>query len=53
MTGGELGRVYNPGASIRGWRQYFPNATIYCCDIDRDIINFSEIIKKLFTSFLS
>lgn len=42
MTGGELGRVYRPGASIRGWYEYFPNAEIYCCDIDRDIIHFEE-----------
>jgi hypothetical protein len=24
MTGGELGRVYNPGASIRGWPRMQP-----------------------------
>lgn len=42
MTGGELGRIYRPGASIRGWYEYFPNANIYCCDIDRDILNFEE-----------
>jgi hypothetical protein len=50
MTGGELGRVYNPGASIRGWRQYFPNATIYCCDIDHDILNFDD--KKIHGFYL-
>ena len=25
---------YKPGASLRGWREYFPNATIYGADID-------------------
>ncbi len=25
---------YQPGASVRGWRKYFPNSKIYCCDID-------------------
>jgi hypothetical protein len=42
MGGGELGKVYRPGASIRGWLEYFPNAEIYCCDIDRDILNFED-----------
>jgi hypothetical protein len=27
---------YQPGASIRGWKKYFPKAKIYCCDIDHD-----------------
>jgi hypothetical protein len=39
MRGGELGAYYEPGASIRGWREYLPNAQIYCCDIDNTIIN--------------
>lgn len=42
MTGGELGRVYRPGASIRGWYEYFNDVNIYCCDIDTSIINFDE-----------
>ena len=42
MTGGELGRIYKPGASARGWYEYFKNANIYCCDIDTTIINFDE-----------
>lgn len=29
---------YNPGASLRGWRDYFVNSQIYGCDIDRDIL---------------
>ena len=43
MTGGELGKIYRPGASIRGWYEYFYNANnIYCCDIDKDILNFND-----------
>jgi hypothetical protein len=42
MTGGELGRIYRPGASIRGWYEYFNDVNIYCCDIDSSIINFDE-----------
>ena len=42
MTGGELGRYYRPGASVRGWHEYFPNAQIYCCDIDNTILHFEE-----------
>lgn len=35
-------RFYTPGASIRGWHEYFPNSNIYACDIDNSILNFSE-----------
>ena len=42
MTGGPLGRIYMPGASIRGWNEYFPNANIYACDIDTKILHFDE-----------
>lgn len=27
-----------PGASLRVWRDYFPNATIYGADIDKDVL---------------
>jgi hypothetical protein len=27
-----------PGASLRGWRELFPNALVYGADIDRDIL---------------
>ena len=33
-----------PGASLRGWRDYFPNAQIYGADIDRDILISEERI---------
>ena len=42
MSGGELGLYYKPGASIRGWREYFPNSEIYCCDIDNSILDFND-----------
>lgn len=42
MTGGDLGHHYKPGASVRGWHAYFPNANIFACDIDRDILDFEE-----------
>jgi hypothetical protein len=42
MTGGDLGLIYKPGASMRGWLDYFPNAKLYACDIDKDIINFDN-----------
>lgn len=34
-----------PGASLRVWRDYFPNAMIYGADIDRDILFTEERIK--------
>lgn len=40
-------RYYKPGASIRGWREYFPNAHIYCCDIDNSILNIFDKDDKI------
>ncbi|MEE2682198.1 MAG: class I SAM-dependent methyltransferase [Planctomycetota bacterium] len=34
-----------PGASLRMWRDYFPNANIVGCDIDSDILFSEERIK--------
>lgn len=42
MTGGSLGRYYSPGASIKGWLEFFPNAEIYCCDIDTATFNYLD-----------
>lgn len=39
---------YTPGASIRGWRDYFSNAKIYGCDIDKDILFESDRISTFF-----
>lgn len=33
-----MGVKGQPGASLRGWRDYFPNAMIFGADIDRDIL---------------
>ena len=33
-----MGADGKPGASLRMWRDFFPNATIYGADIDRDIL---------------
>ena len=34
-----------PGASLRMWKDYFPNASIFGCDIDRDVLFSEERIK--------
>jgi hypothetical protein len=33
-----MGPLGKPGASLRGWRTYFPNAQIFGADIDGDIL---------------
>ena len=40
-----IGETYRPGASLRMWRDYFPYATIYGCDIDRSVLFEEERIK--------
>ena len=37
-----------PGASLRVWRDYFPNAVIYGADIDRDILFTEDRIKTFY-----
>lgn len=37
-----------PGASLRVWREYFPNATIYGADIDSRILFEEERIKTFY-----
>ena len=37
-----------PGASLRVWRDYFPNAIIYGADIDKDILFAEERIKTFY-----
>jgi hypothetical protein len=34
-----------PGASLRAWRDYFPNAAIYGADIDRDMLFTEDRIR--------
>ena len=44
-----MGKGARPGASLRAWRDYFPNAVIYGADIDPDVI-FNE--DRIFTFLL-
>lgn len=37
-----------PGASLRVWRDFFPNAYIYGADIDKDILFFENKIKTFY-----
>jgi hypothetical protein len=43
-----MGPEYKPGASLRGWREYFENATIVGADIDRDILFQDQRISTYF-----
>ena len=47
-----MGEMGKPGASLRVWREYFPNATIYGADIDKDILFAEERIKTFFINQL-
>jgi hypothetical protein len=37
-----------PGASLRVWKDYFPSATVYGADIDRDILFEEDRIKTFY-----
>jgi SAM-dependent methyltransferase len=37
-----------PGASLRGWREYFPNSMIFGADIDSDILFQEDRIKTVY-----
>lgn len=37
-----------PGASLRGWRELFPNATVFGADIDRDILFEENCIRTFY-----
>lgn len=39
---------YRPGASLRGWREYFSRAQIYGCDIDLNILFRDERIETFY-----
>jgi len=43
-----MGVSGKPGASLRVWRDYFPNARIYGADIDRDILFEEDRIKTYY-----
>jgi hypothetical protein len=37
-----------PGASLRGWKEYFPNSEVYGADIDKDILFQEDRIKTFY-----
>lgn len=41
-------KIYSPGGSLRGWREFFNNAQIYAADIDKDILQPEERITKFY-----
>ena len=43
-----MGPEGRPGASHYGWTEYFPNASVYGCDIDKDIKINEGRIKTFF-----
>lgn len=47
-----MGPNGKPGASVYGWREYFPNANIIGADIDKRILFNSERIKTYYTNQL-
>jgi len=47
-----MGKDYVPGASLKIWRDYFPNANIYGADIDTNILFESERIKTFYVNQL-
>jgi glycosyltransferase involved in cell wall biosynthesis len=44
-----MGPKGKPGASLRGWRAYFPRTRIYGADIDADILFQEDRIKTFWT----
>jgi len=47
-----MGISGKPGASLRVWRDYFPNATVYGADIDKDVLFEEDRIKTYFINQL-
>lgn len=43
-----VGNTYKPGASLRMWRDYFPGAHIYSCDIERSVLFDDERINTFY-----
>jgi hypothetical protein len=43
-----MGANGRPGASLRAWKEFFPNAKIYGADIDKNILFHEERIKTFF-----
>jgi hypothetical protein len=47
-TPSNMGAHGSPGASLRGWRDYFPNAQIYGADVDKRVLFAEERIQTFF-----
>lgn len=47
-----MGVTGRPGASLRGWRELFPQAFVYGADIDRTILFHEDKIKTFFCNQL-
>lgn len=47
-----MGIDASPGASLRAWRDYFPNANIYGCDIDRSCLVEEDRISSCYVDQL-
>ncbi|TVV71700.1 class I SAM-dependent methyltransferase [Sphingomonas solaris] len=47
-TPSNMGRHGTPGASLRGWRDFFPNARIYGADVDRRVLFAEDRIETFF-----
>jgi hypothetical protein len=43
-----MGKFGRPGASLRAWRELFPNAVIFGADIDRDILFEEDRIRTFY-----
>jgi hypothetical protein len=43
-----MGELGSPGASLKGWKEYFPNAQIFGADIDTKILFYEDRIKTFF-----
>jgi hypothetical protein len=43
-----MGIAGKPGASLRVWRDFFPNSTVYGADIDKDVLFEEDRIKTFY-----
>jgi hypothetical protein len=48
-----MGPDGKPGASLKGWADFFPNSSIFGADIDRDILFNTERIKTYYCNQLN
>ena len=48
-----MGSTGQPGASLKMWRDYFPNAMIFGADIDKDILFNDQRITTFYVDQLN